>query len=154
MTALLKRNVAAIVLGLISAAILILTNTVGSLGFLLEIPAVLYGFGLSGIILEFLVFVLLGLNFLALLGGWTVILGCLLILLRRYSAGAFLMSLGAGLSLLALIWNLVQMFIAGTLTLAEFLNRFQGIAWVGAIMSVIAQELVKIPRPKNDIEPG
>jgi hypothetical protein len=141
--------VAAIVLGLISAVILILTNTVGSLGFLLEIPAILYGFGLSGIIVDFLYYILLGLNYLALLGGWTVILGCLLVLVGRYNIGAFLMSLGAGLSLLALIWNLAQMFVAGTLTLTEFLNRFQGIAWVGAILSVIAQELVKIPRTKT-----
>lgn len=150
----LKRNVAAIVLGLVSALILIVTNTVGSLGFLLEIPGILVNFGLSGVLVEVLVYVLLGLNFLAMLGGWTVVLGCLLILLRRYNIGAFLMSLGAGLSLLALIWNLAQMWIASTLTVVEFLNRFQGIAWAGAIMSVIAQELVKIPRPKNDDEPG
>lgn len=97
---------------------------------------------------------LFGLNYLAMLGGWTVLLGCVFVLLRRYSIGALLMGLGAGLSLFALIWNLVQMWIAGTLTLAEFLNRFQGIAWAGAILSVVAQELVKIPRPKKIEDSG
>ncbi len=145
----LKRNVVAIILGLISGVILILTNTYSSLGFIPYVPQIAQFFGLAPAFTNIIMIFLFGLNYLAMLGGWTVIMGCGLILLRRYRTGALLMGLGAGLSLLSLIWNLAQMWIAGTLTLAEFLSRFQGAAWAGAIMSVIAQELVKIPRRKN-----
>jgi hypothetical protein len=136
-------------LGLISGIILILTNTFASLGFIFYVPQIAQFFGLAPVLTNVIMLFLYVLNFLAMLGGWTVLMGCVLILLRRFHLGAFLMSLGAGLSLLALIWNLIQMWFTGTLTLIEFLNRFQGIAWAGAILSVIAQELVKIPRPKD-----
>ncbi|MFX1474510.1 MAG: hypothetical protein ACFFCO_03390 [Promethearchaeota archaeon] len=145
----MRRNIVAIILGLISGIILILTNTYASLGFILYVPQIAQLLGLTPVLTNVIMLFLYGLNYLAMLGGWTVLVGCVLILLRRYTLGAFLMSLGAGISLIALIWNLIQMWVAGTLTLAEFLNRFQGIAWAGAILSVVAQELVKIPRPKN-----
>lgn len=139
----------AIILGVISGLLLVVTNTVGSPGFLAWVPIIAAAFGLPPPWTDLLNLFLSAIVFLALLGGWTVILGCILVALGRHRTGAWLMSLGTGLSLVSLVWNLAQLWIAGSLTFAAFLSRFQGWAWAGAILSVIAQELVKLPRSKK-----
>ena len=146
---LLRRNALAIVLGVTSGLLLVITNTVGSPGFLAWIPIIAAALGLPPPWSDLLTLFLDAIVFLALLGGWTVILGCIAVALRRHRIGAWLMSVGTGLSLVGLVWNLAQLWIAGALTFAVFLSRFQGFAWAGAIMSVVAQELVKLPRPKK-----
>jgi len=146
---LLRRNVFAIILGVISGLLLVVTNTVGSPGFLAWIPFIAAAFGLPPPLTDLLNVFLTAIVFLAMLGGWTVILGCILVALGRHRTGAWLMSVGTGLSLVSLVWNLAQLWIAGSLTFAAFLGRFQGWAWAGAIMSVIAQELVKLPGAKK-----
>lgn len=139
----------AIILGVISGILLIVTNTVGSPGFLAWIPFIVAAFGLPPPLTGLLNFFLSAIVFLAMLGGWTVILGCILVAFGRHRTGAWLMSVGTGLSFVSLVWNVAQLWIAGSLTFAAFLGRFQGWAWAGAIMSVIAQELTKLPRAKQ-----
>lgn len=146
---LLRRNALAVILGVLSGLLLVVTGTVGSPGFLAWVPIIAAAFGLPPPWTSLLNLFLSAIVFLALLGGWTVIAGCILVALGRCRTGAWLMSVGAGLSLVSLIWNLAQMWIAGSLTFAMFLGRFQGWAWVGAILSVIAQELVKLRRSKK-----
>jgi len=145
---LLVRNVVAVVLGVISGLILIYTGTVGSIGVWAYLPLILAALGLPPAV-EAVVSMLLGLlNWLAAMGGLTVLLGCLLVLLGRHRTGAWVMSIGAGMSIMSLAWTLLQMWMTGNLTLAALLGHRQFTGWAGAFLSVFAQEMVKIPAPK------
>jgi hypothetical protein len=76
------------------------------------------------------------------------------------------MSIGAGVSLIGLIWKLMNIAIQWLVyndflgAVNNFANNFQGIAWIGAILAVVAQEWVKIPKKKPEVteevleEPG
>lgn len=157
----LRRNAIPVLLGIISGVILVLTNTRHSTGYLvwaqLFIGALRVTSPISDIILLFLSFI----ELLALLGGGTVLLGSILVMARLHRIGAWIMSIGAGVSLIGLIWKLMNIAIQWLVyndflgAVNNFANNFQGIAWIGAILAVVAQEWVKIPakKPKVPEEP-
>jgi hypothetical protein len=146
-----RRNVAAFGVALLGGAILILTGYYGtSTGFWGWAILIAISISPNPLITNILLFVLSILVFLSFMGGWTVLIGCLLLLLGRHRTGYYLISIGAGLSLMGLVWNLAQMWILGTLDLATFMNKYQGLAWIGVILAIVGQELIRFDKDKTE----
>jgi hypothetical protein len=77
--------------------------------------------------------------FFASLGGISVILGGILIGKEKIRTGKILISLGAGLGLLGLIFTIVVSLFEGSFTLTTFFS----IGAIGLILSIIARLMVK-----------
>ncbi len=153
-----KRNIAALFFSGIGGIILILTGYYGtSTGFWGWAIQIAISISPNQLIADILIIALSILAFLSFLGGWTVILGCLLLILGRHRTAVQMIGIGAGMSLLGLIWNLAEMYLLGTLDLATFMNKYQGFAWVGVIFTIIGRELIRygkdVPEEKPIQEP-
>ncbi|MFX1577808.1 MAG: hypothetical protein ACFFCF_11645 [Promethearchaeota archaeon] len=146
-----KRNIAALVFALVGGIILIVTGYYGtSTGFWGWAILIAISLSPNQIITNILVIVLLLLVLLSFMGGWTVVIGCILLLLGRHRTATYFIGIGAGMSLMGLIWNLAQMWLLGTLDLATFLTKYQGFAWVAVIFTMIGQELVRYGKEETD----
>ena len=77
--------------------------------------------------------------FIASLGGIAVIAGGLLIGKDKIGTGKFLISLGAGLGLIGLIFSIVVAYIEKDLTISSFLS----IGAIGLILSIVARIVAK-----------
>ncbi len=149
-----KRNVAALFFAAMGGTILIFTGYYGtSTGFWGLAIQILISISPNQLITDILIIVLSFLSFISFMGGWTVLIGCLFILLGRHRTAFYFIIIGAGMSLMGLIWNLVQMWILGTLNLATFLSQYQGLAWLGAIFAIIGQELIRFGKDKPEENP-
>jgi hypothetical protein len=84
-----------------------------------------------------IVFVIL--IFIASLGGISVIVGGLLIGKNEIGIGKFIISLGAGLGLIGLIFSIIVAIMEKNLTISSFLS----IGAIGLILSIIARIIVK-----------
>lgn len=145
-----RRNIAALIFAALSGTILIITGYNGvSTGFWGWAIQIAINISVNPFITQLLVIAFSLLVFFSFLGGWTVLVGCLLLLLKRYRTAFYLIGIGAGLSLMGLIWNVVQLWVFGTLDFATFMSKYQGLAWVGAIFAVIAEELIQIPKNRT-----
>ena len=148
-----KRNIAALFFAGIGGTILILTGYYGtSTGFWGWAIQIAIAISPNPLITDILVIGLSILSFLSFMGGWTVLLGCLLIVLGRHRTAVYLIGIGAGMSLMGLIWNLAQMYLLGSLDLATFLSKYQGLAWAGVIFAMIARELIRYGKDKSEEE--
>ena len=77
--------------------------------------------------------------FIASLGGISVIAGGILIGKNKVRLGKFLITLGAGLGLIGLIFSLIVTYIEGNFTIGSFLS----IGVIGLILSIVARMLAK-----------
>jgi hypothetical protein len=77
--------------------------------------------------------------FIASLGGISVIIGGILIGKEKIRTGKFLISLGAGLGLLGLIFTVIVSLYEGSFTMTTFFS----IGAVGLILSIVARLMVK-----------
>lgn len=77
--------------------------------------------------------------FIASLGGLAVIIGGLLIGKNKVGAGKFLISLGAGLGLLGLIFSIVVAYTENNLIISSFFS----IGAIGLILSIVARIVAK-----------
>jgi len=77
--------------------------------------------------------------FIASLGGLAVIIGGLLIGKNKVGAGKLLISLGAGLGLLGLIFTIVVAYAENNLIISSFFS----IGTIGLILSIIARIVAK-----------
>lgn len=146
-----KRNVAALVFALMGGIILILTGYYGtSTGFWGWAILLAISVSPNQLITTILVITFSILVLLSFMGGWTVLIGCILLLLGRHRTATYLIGIGAGMSFMGLIWNLVQMWLLGTLNLATFLTKYQGFAWVAVIFTILGQELVRYGKEETD----
>jgi len=146
-----KRNVAALIFATLGGIILIFTGYYGtSTGFWGWAILIAINISPSQLITDILVIVLSLLVFFSFMGGWTVLIGCLFLLVGRHRTGFYLIAIGAGMSLMGLIWNIAQMWVLGTLNLVTFLSKYQGLAWIGAIFAVIGQELIRFGKDKTE----
>ncbi len=142
-----RRNVAALIFASLSGILLITTGYNGvSTGFWGWAILIAINISPNPFVTQLLVIAFSILVLFSFLGGWTVIIGCVLLLLKRYRTAFYLIGIGAGLSLMGLIWNVAQLWIFGTLDLATFMSKYQGLAWIGAIFAVIAEELIQMPK--------
>jgi len=77
--------------------------------------------------------------FIASLGGISVITGGLLIGKNNVGIGKFLITLGAGLGLIGLIFSIIVVYMEGNLTIGSFFS----IGAIGLILSIIARMRAK-----------
>jgi hypothetical protein len=77
--------------------------------------------------------------FIASLGGITVIAGGLLIGKNKIGTGKFLITLGAGLGLIGLIFSVAVTYVEGD----PILSSFFSIGAIGLILSIVARVIVK-----------
>ena len=77
--------------------------------------------------------------FIASLGGISVIIGGLLIGKNKVGTGKFIITLGAGLGLIGLIFSLAVAYIEGDLTVGSFFS----IGMIGLILSIVARVRAK-----------
>lgn len=77
--------------------------------------------------------------FIASLGGISVIIGGILVGKEKLKTGKFLISLGAGLGLLGLIFTIIVALFEGSFTLTTLFS----IGGIGLILSIIARLMVK-----------
>jgi hypothetical protein len=77
--------------------------------------------------------------FIASLGGIAVIIGGLLIGKDKIGTGKFLISLGAGLGLIGLIFSIVVAYMEKNLAIGSFLS----IGAIGLILSIVARIIAK-----------
>ena len=149
-----KRNIAAFFFFGIGGVFLILTGYIGtSTGFWGWAILIAISISPNQLISDILVIVLSILAFLSFMGGWTVLLGCLLLILGRHRTAVHIIGIGAGMSLLGLIYNLAQMYVLGTLDLATFLSRYQGLAWLGVIFTIFGRELIRYGKKEDEEQP-
>ena len=105
------------------------------------------------LITNILIIALSILAFLSFMGGWTVLLGSLLLPLGRHRTAVHIIGIGAGMSLMGLIYNLIQMYLLGSLDLATFLSKYQVFAWFAVIFTMIARELIRYGKDTPKEEP-
>ena len=77
--------------------------------------------------------------FIASLGGISVIAGGILIGKNKVRLGKFIITLGAGLGLIGLIFSLIVTYMEGNFTIGSFLS----IGVIGLILSIVARMLAK-----------
>jgi hypothetical protein len=77
--------------------------------------------------------------FIASLGGISVIIGGFVILKEKIGLGKFLISLGAGLGLIGLIFSIIVGIIEGSFVIGSFFS----IGMIGLILSIVARLMVK-----------
>jgi hypothetical protein len=77
--------------------------------------------------------------FIASLGGLSVIAGGLLIGKNKIGTGKLLITLGAGLGLIGLIFSIIVAYTEGNFTLGSFFT----IGTIGLILSIIARVITK-----------
>lgn len=77
--------------------------------------------------------------FIASLGGISVIIGGLLIWKDKIGTAKFMISLGAGLGLIGLIFSVIVAVIEGSFTIGSFFS----IGAIGLILSIVARLMVK-----------
>ncbi len=148
-----KRNIAALFFAGIGGAILIITGyygtSTGFWGWAIQIAILISP---NPLITDILIIGLSILSFLSFMGGWTVLLACLLIVLGRHRTAVYLIGIGAGMSLMGLLWNLAQMYLLGSLDLATFMSKYQGLAWAGVIFAMISRELIRYGKDEPEEE--
>ncbi len=149
-----KRNIAAMIFALIGGILLIVTGYYGtSTGFWGWAIQIAISLSPNPLVTDILIIVLSILAFLSFMGGWTVLLGCLLLPLGRHRTAVHIIGIGAGMSLLGLIYNLIQMYLLGSLDLATFMSKYQVFAWVAVIFTMVARELIRYGKGTPKEEP-
>ena len=138
-----RRNIIAVILGLFTGILLILIGYVNPLDYA---GYIIFIWQLLGLPPEYLPIALLVnaiLQWLASFGGLTVIAGAILVALKLQRIGRTLISIGAGMSLLTLIWRIVSVFM-GLAPLESLLIGFNGMLGLAFILAIITEELVVI----------
>jgi hypothetical protein len=141
------------IFGLIGGILLIITGYYGtSTGFWGWAIQIAISLSPNQLITDILIIVLSILAFLSFMGGWSVLLGCLLLSLGRHRTAVHIIGIGAGMSLMGLIYNLIQMYLLGSLDLATFISKYQTFAWLAVIFTMIARELIRYGKdtPKEE----
>ena len=130
-------------LAIIAGIIAVITGIVGNVGFYAAVFAVAAELAPASAVV--LGWVLVILDFLASLGGITVIIGGVLILAYKLGLGKFLIGLGIGMSLIGIIITIVITAVGGAvigaiLGLVAVIITLKGIA---IVLSIIARQLTR-----------
>lgn len=131
-------------LAIIAGVIALITGLVGSAGFYAAVFAVAADLAPASWLI--LGWVLVILDFLASLGGITVIIGGVLILAYKLGLGKFLIGLGIGMSLIGIIITIVIAAVGGAVIgaiiyLIAVIITLKGIA---IVLAIIARQITRI----------
>jgi hypothetical protein len=140
---LLRRNIAAVILGLITGTLLLLNDYSNPIDYSSHILLV---WNLLSLPAQYLPFALLAntvLQWLGSFGGLTVIAGALLVVAKIQRIGRWLVGIGAGMSLLTLVWRLVREFM-GLAPPGSALSLFTGVIGVAVVLAIITEELIVV----------
>ena len=133
----------AAVLAFVAGVLLIVAGSTGSTGIVGMALTFLIDY-LDGPTGGLLSIVLKALNFIADLGGVSVIIGGALIYVERKRAGKFVIGIGAGMGLIGFIIILISALFHGwAYTLSFLFIIFQSLGWIGAILSIAATLLAQ-----------
>ena len=84
-------------------------------------------------------------------GGFSVIIGALLVGTRRFSLGKFVIGLGAGMGLIGLVVFLISALISGTLVgelmvvVLGLVGLNEGTGFVGILLTILARSRLRKP---------
>lgn len=139
----LRRNIAAVFLGLITGTLLILSGYTNPIDYSSHILTV---WNLLSLPPQYLPIALLAnsiLQWFGSFGGLTVIAGALLVAAKIQRIGRWLVGIGAGMSLLTLVWRLVREFM-GLAPPGSALSVFTGVIGVAVVLAIITEELIVV----------
>jgi hypothetical protein len=124
-------------------ALLLLAGATGSTGIIGAIVEYLVE-NLDGATADLLSVVLYALNFVAGLGGVSVIIGGWLVNKKRVRTGKFVIGLGSGMGLIGFMIILASAFLNGWVNAINFLVLMsQSVGWTGILLSIAATILAK-----------
>jgi hypothetical protein len=81
------------------------------------------------------------LTFLVGLGGFSVIIGGVLLLLKHGSTGRFLIGLGGGMAIFGLLFAMGEALYVSGLSAPIFRQAYFSLYWIGAILATISSFL-------------
>ena len=127
----------------VGGTLLLIAGATGSTGIIGTIIDYLIE-NLGGATADLLSLILQALNFIADLGGISVIIGGLLIINQRTRIGKFIIGIGAGMGLIGFLIILVSALLHGWINVINFVTIIsQSIGWIGIILSITATILAK-----------
>lgn len=132
-----RRNIAAL-FAYVGGTLLLIAGATGSTGIIGTIIEYLIE-NLGGPTADVLSHLLQTLNFIADLGGISVIIGGTLIIKQRKRIGQFIIGLGAGMGLVGFLIFLASAFLHGWVNAINLIIIIsQSIGWIGIILSITA----------------
>ena len=132
-----RRNIAAL-FAYVGGTLLLIAGATGSTGIIGTIIEYLIQ-KLGGPTVDVLLHLLQTLNFIADLGGISVIIGGTLIIKQRKRIGQFIIGLGAGMGLVGFLIFLASAFLHGWVNAINLIIIIsQSIGWIGIILSITA----------------
>ena len=132
-----RRNIAAL-FAYVGGTLLLIAGATGSTGIIGTIIEYLIE-NLEGPTADVLSHLLQTLNFIADLGGISVIIGGTLIIKQRKRIGQFIIGLGAGMGLVGFLIFLASAFLHGWVNAINLIIIIsQSIGWIGIILSITA----------------
>ncbi len=136
------------ILGLIGGIILVITETLGSIGLWNLLPLIVIILGLPPEVVYVVNLLLTILRIIAGAGGIAVIFGSFLLLFNRLRIGKIIITLGAGFGIFSLILLYFGFFSSGFLIVAFPLLLLETPSLIGLILSLLARVLVKEEKPE------
>ncbi len=140
---LLRRNIAAVILGLITGTLLLLSGYSNPIDYSSYILLAWNLLNLPSQYLPIALFANAVLQWLGSFGGLTVIAGALLVVAKIQRIGRWFIGIGAGMSLLTLVWRLVREFM-GLAPPGSALDLFNGIIGLAVVLAIITEELIVV----------
>jgi len=139
----MKSRKMAAIFAYVGGIFLLIAGATGSTGIIGTIIEYLIE-NLGGAIANLLSLILHALNFIADLGGISVIIGGLFIINQRTRIGKFIIGIGAGMGLVGFLIILASAFLHGWINIINFVIIIaQSIGWIGIILSITAIILAK-----------
>jgi len=137
-----SRTIAAI-FAYVGGTFLLIAGATGSTGIIGTIIDYLIQ-NLGGATADLLSLILQALNFIADLGGISVIIGASLIINQRPKIGKIIIGIGAGMGLIGFIIILASAFLHRWINAINFITTIsQSIGWIGTLLSITATILAK-----------
>ena len=139
----MKSRKMAAIFAYVGGTLLLIAGATGSTGIIGTIIEYLIE-NLGGATANLLSLILQTLNFIADLGGISVIIGGLFIINQRTRIGKFSIGIGAGMGLVGFLIILASAFLHGWINIINFVTIIaQSIGWIGIILSITAIILAK-----------
>ncbi|MCP4760694.1 MAG: hypothetical protein GY870_02860 [archaeon] len=137
------RHKIALILGISGGAFLLIAGVIGSTGWMGTTLEILQSYISNPDILTAIENILDLLNYIASMGGISVIIGAILLSLDKQRFGKLVIGLGTGTSLISFIILNVTLFIQGALTTEFMLILIQTPGWAGVALSIVSIRAAK-----------